>query len=31
MCDQARMIRKNEWLTEVELEEIRRRVIQEEQ
>ena len=31
LCDQARMIRKNEWLTAIELEEIRRRVIQEEE
>ena len=30
LCDQARMIRKNGWLTPVELEEIRRRVMQEE-
>ena len=31
MCDQARAIRKNEWLTLVELEEIKRRVLQEEE
>ena len=31
LCDQERMIRKNEWLTAIELEEIRRRVIQEEE
>lgn len=32
LCDQARIIRKNEWLTAVELEEIKRRVkIREEQ
>ena len=30
MSDQARMIRKNEWLTGIELEEIGGRVIQEE-
>ena len=30
LCDQARMIRKNGWLTSVELEEIKRRVMQEE-
>ena len=30
LCDQVRMIRKNSWLTPVELEEIRRRVMQEE-
>ena len=26
LCDQARAIRKNEWFTSVELDEIRRRV-----
>ena len=31
LCDQARAIRKNEWLTLVELEEIKRRVLQEEE
>ena len=30
LCDQARMIRKNGWLTSVELKEIKRRVMQEE-
>ena len=28
LCDQARMIRKNEWLTTMELEEIKRRVLE---
>ena len=27
MCDQARMIKKNEWITKLELENIRRRVL----
>ena len=31
LCDQARMIRKNGWLTHVELEEIKRRVTTEEE
>ena len=31
LCDQARAIRKNEWLTLVELEEIKRRVLQEDE
>ena len=31
MCDQARAIRKNEWLTLVELEEIKRRVLHEDE
>ena len=31
LCDQARAIRKNEWLTLVELEEIKRRELQEEE
>ena len=26
LCDQARVIRKNEWFTTVEMEEIRRRI-----
>ena len=30
LADQARGIRKNEWLTTVEVEEIKRRVLQEE-
>eukprot|EP00112_Aurelia_sp_Birch-Aquarium-sp1_P001835 Seg1199.3 transcript_id=Seg1199.3/GoldUCD/mRNA.D3Y31 product="hypothetical protein" protein_id=Seg1199.3/GoldUCD/D3Y31 len=30
LCDQARMIRKNGWLTSVELEEIKRRVMEDE-
>ena len=30
MCNQARMIRKNGWLMTVELKEIKRRVMQEE-
>ena len=27
LCDQARMIRKNDWLTAVELEEIKKRMV----
>ena len=30
ICDQARAIRKNNWLTDIELESIRRRVLSEE-
>ena len=30
LCDQARMIRKNEWITKVELGNIRRKVLQKE-
>ena len=30
LCDQARMIRKNEWITKLELENIRRNVLQKE-
>ena len=28
LCDQARMIRKNEWITKLELENIRRKILQ---
>ena len=28
LCDQARMIRKNEWITKLELENSRRKVLQ---
>ena len=30
LCDQARMIRKNEWITKLELEDIRRKILQKE-
>ena len=30
LCDQARMARKNEWITKLELENIRRKVLQKE-
>ena len=30
LCDQARMIRKNEWITKLELESINRKVVQKE-
>ena len=30
LCDQARMIRKNEWITKLELESISRKVLQKE-
>ena len=30
MCDQGRIIRKNEWITKLELENIRRRPLQKE-
>ena len=30
LCDQARMIRKNEWITKLELENIRRKILQQE-
>ena len=30
LCDQARMIRKNEWITKLELQNIRRKILQKE-
>ena len=30
LCDQAEMIRKNEWITKLELEDIRRKILQKE-
>ena len=30
LCDQARMIRKNEWITKLKLEDIRRKILQKE-
>ena len=30
LCDQGRMIRKNEWITRLELQNIRRKVLQKE-
>ena len=30
LCDQASMIRKNEWITKLELENIRRKILQKE-